>query len=82
MDLPGNPNPGTGTYYHVFDSREGRDRWVQNTTEATEYGERREALLSKDKNLRRLKYGAERVEDGDSDYEDELYYHYKAEETE
>ena len=79
-DLPDNPNPGTGTYYHIFDSRNGRDTWVQNTAEAKEYGETREVLPSSDRELRRLIYASERVTDGDSDYDDELYYHYQNEE--
>jgi hypothetical protein len=63
----------TGVWYHVFDSREGRDAWVQNKAEAAEYGETREVLSSKDTLLR--SYLRDEREGWES-----LSYHYKDDE--
>jgi hypothetical protein len=74
-DLPNTSTPGgysTGVWYHVFDSRDGRDTWVQNKAEAAEYGETREVLSSKDATLR--SYLRDEREGWES-----LSYHYKDE---
>lgn len=70
----------TESWYHIFDTKAGRDRWVNNKEEAYRFFENRRSVTTKDPGLRRVIYEAKRVTEGDSDYEDMLHYHYEEEE--
>ena len=58
-------------YYHVFDSRNERDKWVDEGAKLTTQPDFREALSSRDPELRMFM--------NSRDLGDDLYWHYKDE---